>query len=488
MIRNPFLLTLIALAVLMTAPLQAGEKSPAALPVTAAGTRLASLVKALNSGDEAQWRAFIEQEWKPSQQEGALERRLGLFQVVYDALGGIELWRVDLTSEYSVTVTAQTVLSTASAEWVTVTLDVDPSPPHKVISVSLGDTEDPKFDPPPRPLSDEKLAAYLEYYVGSVAAADGFSGAVMVAKDGLTIFAKAYGEACKNYGIPNRLDTKFNLGSMNKMFTGVAIMQLVEQGKIALHEPVGTYLPDFPRKDIAEKVTIHHLLTHTSGMQDYWDELSASRWWQIRTVRQYADLVFSDSLLFEPGTQYHYSNSGPIVLGLVIEKLTGQSYYDYVREHICEPAGMINTDCYELDRPIPNLAIGYTKIGYDGEPAPDGGWFNNLFMHVVKGSPAGGGYSTVEDLVRFDVALRQNKLISEESFDTLTTRKVGNYAYLFGDRTVNGQRVVGHHGGTSGVSAVLDMYLESGYSVAVMSNYDEAAIRVASQIQRALTQ
>jgi CubicO group peptidase (beta-lactamase class C family) len=109
-------------------------------------------------------------------------------------------------------------------------------------------------------------------------------------------------------------------------------------------------------------------------------------------------------------------------------------------------------------------------------------------MHVVKGGPAGGGYSTVEDLVRFDVALRQNKLISKESFDTLTTAKVGNYAYLFGDRKVNGQRVIGHNGGTSGVSAALDMYLDSGYSVAVMSNYDEAAFKVASQIQRALTQ
>jgi len=486
-------LTVVVLAVLTTAALQSGEKPSVAVPDTPAGTRLSALVSAFNSGDETKWRAFIEQEWKPSDKEGAFERRLEMFQMLHGDLGGINIWRLEETSKYSVSVTAKAILSSAPFEWVAVTVNVDSLPPHQVVSVSIQPTQDPQFDPPPGPMTDEKLAAYLDDYLGRLSASDRFSGAVLVAKDGRTIFARAYGEACKNYGAPNSLDTKFNLGSMNKMFTGVAIMQLVEQGKISLHEPVGTYLPDLPRKDIAEKVTIHHLLTHTSGMQDYWQELFDSHWWEVKTVRQYADLIFADSLLFEPGAEFHYSNSGPIVLGLVIEKVTGQSYYDYVREHIYQPAGMINTDCFEVDRPVPNLAIGYTKMGYDGERDPNGEWYNNLFMHAVKGGPAGGGYSTVEDLLRFDVALRQNKLISKESFDTLTTGKADmgpgdKYAYLFGDRTVNGQRIIGHSGGAPGINAVLDMYLNSGYTVAVMANYDEAAGMVASQIQRALTQ
>lgn len=152
---------------------------------------------------------------------------------------------------------------------------------------------------------------------------------------------------------------------------------------------------------------------------------------------------------------------------------------------------MINSDCYEVDMPVPNLAIGYTKINYDGSPNPDGGWRNNFFLHAVKGGPAGGGYSTVEDLLRFDTALRSNKLLSKESFDTLTTGKVQRepgtmYAYLFQDQNVNGHRIIGHGGGAPGINAQLDMYLDNGYTVAVMANYDQAAGTVAQKIRKLL--
>jgi CubicO group peptidase (beta-lactamase class C family) len=332
---------------------------------------------------------------------------------------------------------------------------------------------------------------FLDSYLDNLVSKDQFSGTVLIAKDGQPFYTRVEGLASKRFNVPNKLDTKFNLGSMNKMFTGVAIMQLAEQGKVSLHDPVGKYLPDLPHPEIAERVTIHHLLTHTSGMQDYWEEIFDAHWWEIKTVSQMVELIFEDSLLFEPGSEFHYSNSGPIVLGMIIEEVTGQDYYDYIREKIYQPAGMIGTDCYEMDRPVANLAIGYTKMTYDGTPTPDGSWRNNLFMHVVKGGPAGGGFSTVEDLLSFDIALRSNKLINKESFDTLTAGKVErgrgtSYAYLFQDKTVNGHRIVGHGGGAPGINANLDMYLDSGYSVAVMANYDGAASKVAGKIEELL--
>jgi CubicO group peptidase (beta-lactamase class C family) len=241
---------------------------------------------------------------------------------------------------------------------------------------------------------------------------------------------------------------------------------------------------------MAEKVTIHHLLTHTSGMSDYWEELFDSKFWEIKTVQQLYDLTADEALDFEPGERFQYSNSGPIVLGLIIEKLSGMSYYDYIRENIYNPAGMINSGCFEVDHPTENLAIGYTRMDYDGEVS-SGGWYNNLFMHAVKGGPAGGGYSTVEDLLAFDKALRGHILLSEPFTDTVITGKVDmgpdiRYAYLFGDEISDGQRIVGHNGGAPGISAVLDMYWDSGYTVAVLANYDGTAGLMASKIRRLL--
>jgi CubicO group peptidase (beta-lactamase class C family) len=226
-------------------------------------------------------------------------------------------------------------------------------------------------------------------------------------------------------------------------------------------------------------------------MQDYWEEIFAAPWWEIRTVQELNDVFVEEGLLFEPGAEFHYSNSGPVVLGLIIEAISGQDYYDYIREHIYEPAGMANSGCFEVDRPVPNLAIGYTLTNYDGERGDDG-WRNNLFMHPAKGGPAGGGYSTVEDLLSFAKALTSHQLLNEQYTEILTAGKVemggpdSKYAYLFGDRVEDGQRSIGHNGGAPGISAALRIYVDSGYTVAVMSNYDMMADRIAGKIHQLL--
>ncbi len=334
----------------------------------------------------------------------------------------------------------------------------------------------------------EEFRATLDRFVE----ADEFSGAVLVAKDQTILFQQAYGMANQSYHVPNQIDTKFNLGSMNKMFTAVAIAQLAEQGKLAFNDPISKYLPDYPR-EIAEQVTIHHLLTHTSGMGSYWNERFFAVWADLRTVDDYLPLFRDDPLAFEPGERFQYSNAGFIVLGAIIERVSGQDYFTYVREHIYEPAGMHNTDTYEMDRSIPNLAIGYTHLNNKGE-LEAGPRRNNLFINVVKGGPAGGGFSTVEDLFKFSLALRSHRLLSPETTTTIFTGRVERpdkpgitYAYGFQYVMVNGHRIIGHSGGAPGISAQFDLYLDLGYTAVILANYDPPiAPRIASTLREHL--
>ncbi|UCC13026.1 MAG: serine hydrolase [candidate division WOR-3 bacterium] len=318
----------------------------------------------------------------------------------------------------------------------------------------------------------EKTLEYLEKAVTD----ESFSGTVLIAKDGKLLLKKAYGLANRSFQVPNKIDTKFNLGSMNKMFTGVAVLQLVQKGTLSLQDRIIQHVPDYPNTEIAEKVTIHQLLTHSSGLGHYWtDEFNRASKDRFKKVEDYIPLFADQQLLFEPGTQYSYSNAGFMVLGLIIERVTGEDYFDYVMRNIYEPAGMINTDAYETDCVVPNYAVGYTTFG-----AEPGTVKNNLFMHVVKGGPAGGGYSTVEDLLSFSNALLGHKLLSPKFTRTVLTGKVdagtnSRYGYGFRERFENGHRIVGHGGGFPGISSRLNMYVDLGYTVAILSNSDQGS-------------
>jgi CubicO group peptidase (beta-lactamase class C family) len=309
---------------------------------------------------------------------------------------------------------------------------------------------------------------------------------VLLAKDGKVLFKNAYGLASKRFDVPNRIDTKFNLGSMNKMFTAVAVAQLVERGKLSFDDPVSKYLSaDWLPRDVTDKITVRHLLTHTSGLGSYFNEkYQLSSRMRFRDLDDYRVLVAADRPSFKPGTSWKYSNTGFLLLGVIIERVTGMSYFDYVQKHIHGPAGMTNTACYAMDRPVPNLAIGYTKVGQGA----DAHWENNLYKHVIKGAAAGGGFSTVEDLLRFDQAMRANKLVKAETAAVLWTpteqsNKGRPYGMGFGIDGQLGNRIVGHSGGFSGINAELLMYLDKGYTVAVMANYDGAATVVADQLR-----
>src|SRR3954465_2105012 len=200
---------------------------------------------------------------------------------------------------------------------------------------------------------EPSLAKELDSYFDSLVAENKLSGVALVAKNGVTVASKAAGIANKTTNAPIDLNTKFNLGSMNKMFTAVAIAQLAQAGKLSFPDIVGKHLPDYPNKEVAEKVTLHQLLTHTSGMGMYWNDKFMAQREKLLTVSAHLPLFAADPLAFPPGEKFQYSNAGYMVLGAIIEKLSGQDYYSYVQDHIYNPAGMSNTGFYKPGKEIP---------------------------------------------------------------------------------------------------------------------------------------
>ena len=306
-------------------------------------------------------------------------------------------------------------------------------------------------NPWPPPASNATgLAARL--WLSVEASADRFSGAVLVAKDGEVVFSTACGLADRERKIPNTVQTRFRIGSMNKMFTAVAILQLVEAGKVELTAPLGTYLSDYPNREVATEVTIHHLLTHTGGTGDIFGREFEAYREELRTLADYVELYGERGPEFESGSQWVYSNYGFILLGAVIEAVTGQSYYENVHEHIYEPAGMTRTGSLPEDQAVRDRATGYVD--------PSGGtdWRPNTDTLPYRGTSAGGGYSTVEDFARFADVLLNHELLGPDSTELLITRKeeIGSgigYAYGFEDhRDADGKGWVGHNGGAPGMN------------------------------------
>jgi CubicO group peptidase (beta-lactamase class C family) len=288
-----------------------------------------------------------------------------------------------------------------------------------------------------------------------------------------------------SYHVPNKIDTKFNLGSMNKMFTSTALMRLVEQKKLGLDDRIDKYLDEsWLSKAVSSRISIRHLLTHTSGLGSYFNQT----YWNssrelFRKLDDYKPLVKDEKPAFEPGARFQYSNTGMFLLGVVIERVTGTDYFEHIRSAIYKPAGMTDSDCYELDTPVENLAVGYSP-----DPSSPSGWRNNTFKHVLKGGPAGGGYSTVRDLHKFALALLAGKLVSEESRNLMWTNQNGaNYGFGFAVAEGLGGKIVGHSGGFPGINSNLDIFVDTGYIVAVMSNVDPGAMPLVNQIRESIS-
>jgi CubicO group peptidase (beta-lactamase class C family) len=282
------------------------------------------------------------------------------------------------------------------------------------------------------------------------------------------VFEAAYGESNKELHIANRLGKKFNLASMGKMFTAIAIAQLVHGGELSYEDPLSKFLPDFPDAESAKKIKIKHLLSNTSGLPMGNARPPNS---SPKTVDDFLAAISEPvRLQFEPGSGYQYSNMGFVVLGKVIEKVSGQSYYEYVGARILEPAGMRDTIFEIPDPEHRDFAIGYAKkFGIDGKALFE----NNANPHRGRAGPHGGAYSTVADLLRFDRALRGGILLPPQTVQMLMTAKpeLGASAYGYGFDVNATYGTAGHAGGFQGISNNIDFFMQSGWTAIALSNY-----------------
>ena len=312
-----------------------------------------------------------------------------------------------------------------------------------IIDVSYGQTKVEKID--------KLISIYAEY--------EKFNGSVLVAEKGKVIYKKGVGMADMEWNIPNQPSTKHRLGSITKQFTAMLIMQLVEQGKLKLDVPISAYLPEYPKKN-GDVVTIHHLLTHSSGTPNmtsfpgFNKNIKGNSYSPVQLVNLFAD----STLQFEPGKKFSYSNSGYILLGYIIEKVTGKAYEQVLQENIFAPLKMNNTGYDHSKNVMKNRASGYEKNGRR--------YVNANFIDMSVPYAAGALYSTVEDLYLWDQALYGNQLLRKENMDLLFTKHLpsgGSHYYGYGwgigeirlGNTAEKIQTVGHGGGIEGFNTQL---------------------------------
>jgi CubicO group peptidase (beta-lactamase class C family) len=253
---------------------------------------------------------------------------------------------------------------------------------------------------------------------------------------------------------------------MNKMFTAVATLQLVERGKLSLDDTIGKILPDYPNSNVASKVRVRHLLSHTGGTGDiFGPEFDAHRL-ELKTLQDYVKLYGERDLQFEPGTKWEYSNYGFLLLGVMIEKVSGKSYYDFVAENIYKVAGMTSSGSEPESVKVANRSKGYMRDRFE--------MVSNEPTLPWRGTSAGGGYTTASDLMKFAGALMSNRLLKAETLAEATRPQFATGAYGFGFQLgpPDEARTYGHGGGAPGMNAILRVYPESGQSVIVLCNLD----------------
>jgi CubicO group peptidase (beta-lactamase class C family) len=445
-----------------------GEATPtegSQLPSTAAVVRLAKdWVEKINSPDDAAYVRFV-QERGPVLRDGPerwLELRGFLRGIqlcgVKSAEGdGVELWAFDPNADSYVIFQFKRGATEADRIEFQGVWGTDSIPPGAAR---------------PAKLALPALIEAVEARAASRAAEDRFSGAILVAQRGRVLFEKAYGLADRARRKPNRLDTQFRFGSMGKMFTAVAIMQLVEKGKIDLEAPIGRYLTDYPNRDIATKVTVANLLSHTGGTGDIFGPDFDRRKGSLRSTKDYVDLYGSRAPEFAPGSRQAYSNYGFILLGRIVEQVSGLRYDDYLQRNIFEPVGMASTGNRPESEVLPRRAVGYTGSGARLKSADD--------MLPLNGTAAGGGYATVGDFNRFVGGLTSHRLLRGETLRKLIDGGVktgdGQFAgFDFAGTMADAGPFIGHGGGFPGISASLRHFLNSGVTVIVLANRDPGA-------------
>jgi CubicO group peptidase (beta-lactamase class C family) len=311
-----------------------------------------------------------------------------------------------------------------------------------------------------------------------------FNGSVLVAENGKVIYKGGVGMANMEWEIPNTPETKFRLGSITKQFTAVLTLKLVEQGKIKLDGKISEYLPDY-RKDIGDRVTVHHLLTHTSGIPSYTSQpgffANVSR--NPFKVTEFVKTHTSGNLEFEPGSKFSYNNSGYFLLGAIVERITGKSYEQALKEMIFDPLGMKNTGYDHHDTLLPKRASGYARTA--------DGYTNAAYLDMSIPYAAGSMYSTVEDLYLWDQALYTDKVLTAQSKELMYKPFLRDYAYGWAitktSFKLNDQDVpiITHGGGINGFTTTIVRFPKEKNLIVILDNTSNPGLnRLSDRIAR----
>ncbi len=465
----------VLLSLLVAAGAAAQGPAGAEIPDTPLGRRIVEFVSAFNSGDEKAMIAFWTANFTPkSLRQRPVEARLQFYRRMRADMKTISLSAVEESTPTAITLR----MKAETGGFFQFRFEAEANPPHRLTGMRVESVEpqaaEPKAPAEPPKASDAEAAAATDEFLRDLTSRDEFSGVLLLARNDAPFLEKAYGIADREFGVPVNIETKFNLGSINKIFTKTAVAQLAAAGKLSLSDTIRKHLPRYGAP-YAGRVTIRQLLDFSSGMGDFFGaKFETTPKERLRSLADYLPLFENDPLKFEPGTRHEYSNAGYIVLGLIIEAVSGQDYYAYVREHVFRPAGMPDTDSYLADEIVPNRAVAYTREG--------GRWRSAVFEHPARGSSAGGGYSTARDLMRFAAALKDGRLVPPAWASWILSREAGPPKEAPPSERVSG--ALGVAGGSSGVNAALEIDADRGDTVVVLCNADPpAAERAARKIR-----
>lgn len=439
------------------------------LPDTVAGKIGATIIAHINADTPdsiQQWAPTILSTSVDADTRTAILKQLAV--AVRDS-GGVDF--VDARTQGPPGMLVVTIKGRRTGQRVAVVLLPDPAQPGKLAMVDIVPVDDPALyaDWPKTGASQAEIARLAKAGLDLLVRTNDFSGCVTVNDGAKTILDECRGLAERRFNVPVDRQTKFHIGSMNKMFTAVAIAQLVEAGKLSWNDTLALRVPEYPDQAAAKNITVWQLLHHTSGLGDFLvPELFEHRE-KFVDPADYFGLIARQPKVSEPGGEWSYSNAGYMLLGRIIENVSGEGYSDYIQRHLFTPAGMAASGFDRLDDVVPKLAVGYYREG-----AFASAWKADWLKVPYSASPAGGGYSSNGDLLRFSAALRAGKLVKPATlakmFEDPVPAGPGGYAAGFGDRISHGRHIRGHAGGIEGTDANLAIVWETGAIVALTSN------------------
>lgn len=460
-----------------------GADAQSSADQSAVEARAKEFAHAISTGRPAEMERLVREHFDRGMQRIPMPAHIGVQMSYWDLTRGMDVVRLERSTPEQAFVVLRNHLTQRES---LIFMRVEAEAPHRITTVQpIGLLIDgqpipmPHPAPPARLRSDAQIVRELGAYMSRLVRADVFSGVVLVAKDGRVVFHRAYGQADKEAGVSNQPETRFNLASMHKMITGVAVAQLVSAGKLSYEDAISKFFPDAAEGSPYTKIRIKHLVSHTSGLPFWYSPDNPPDYsGRPETNDDILREVSEEKLQFEPGARYQYSNLAFHLLGAVIAQVSGMSYEDYVRENIYKPAGMENGNA-PRDSGSGAYAYSYAKqFDEHGKVSFHRSEYAN--PEAGPGHADGGGWASAGDLLKFYQALRSGKLLSDAALQEVLSPKPElnsqRYGYGFDIDPVRGS--AGHSGGGLGVSDYSEMFTRSGWISIVMSNYTENSFEV----------